>query len=100
MEARIKRAGIIALAALGMTLAAGAAMASDNHIVVAPGGPHPYFAPWEQAAADAQKDFGIALGRLQSAVRLEARAADRADRNRWPRRASTASASSRAIRWA
>ena len=25
-----------------------------------PGGPHPYFAPWEQAAADAQKDFGIA----------------------------------------
>jgi ribose transport system substrate-binding protein len=28
--------------------------------VVAPGGPHPYFGPWEQAAADAQKDFGIA----------------------------------------
>ena len=25
-----------------------------------PGGPHPYFAPWEQAAADAKKDFGIA----------------------------------------
>ena len=60
MEARIKRAGIIALAALGMTLAAGAAMASENHIAVVSGGPHPYFAPWEQAAADAQKDFGIA----------------------------------------
>ena len=25
-----------------------------------PGGPHPYFAPWEQAAADAKKDFGVA----------------------------------------
>ena len=35
-------------------------MASDNKIAVAPGGPHPYFAPWEQAAADAKRDFGIA----------------------------------------
>src|ERR1700741_42025 len=60
MEARIKRAGSVALAVLGVTLAASAAVASDNHIVVASGGPHPYFAPWEQAAADAQKDFGIA----------------------------------------
>src|SRR5260370_38828347 len=24
-----------------------------------PGGPHPYFVPWEQAAADAKRDFGI-----------------------------------------
>ena len=39
---------------------AGAAHASDNKIALIPGGPHPYFAPWEQAAADAQKDFGIA----------------------------------------
>lgn len=37
-----------------------AAQASDNRIALIPGGPHPYFAPWEQAAADAQKDFGIA----------------------------------------
>ncbi len=37
-----------------------AAYASDNKIAIIPGGPHPYFAPWEQAAADAQKDFGIA----------------------------------------
>src|SRR5580704_9555576 len=49
-----------ALATLCLSLVGGAAVASDNHIVVAPGGPHPYFAPWEQAAADAQKDFGIA----------------------------------------
>lgn len=36
------------------------ALASDNKIAVVPGGPHPYFAPWEQAAADAARDFGIA----------------------------------------
>jgi ribose transport system substrate-binding protein len=51
--------GRIALAVFGESLA-GVAIASDNKIAVAPGGPHPYFAPWEQAAADAQKDFGIA----------------------------------------
>src|SRR5260221_13958376 len=59
MIARGNKAGL-ALAAFAVMLAASAAMASDNKIVVAPGGPHPYFAPWEQAAADAQKDFGIA----------------------------------------
>lgn len=45
------------VAAVGMT---GLAQASDNKIALLPGGPHPYFAPWEQAAADAAKDFGIA----------------------------------------
>src|SRR6266851_3720521 len=44
------------IAALGMT----AASASDHRIALIPGGPHPYFAPWEQAAADAKKAFGIA----------------------------------------
>jgi ribose transport system substrate-binding protein len=43
-----------------MTLNSAAALASNNKIVLMPGGPHPYFAPWEQAAADAKKDFGIA----------------------------------------
>ena len=46
--------------ALGVALSPLAALASDNKIALVPGGPHPYFAPWEQAAADAQKDFGIA----------------------------------------
>src|SRR5579872_7226973 len=50
----------LAFAALGMALAAGAASASDNKIALVPGGPHPYFAPWEQGAADAKKDFGVA----------------------------------------
>ncbi|PSJ62655.1 sugar ABC transporter substrate-binding protein [Kumtagia ephedrae] len=46
-------------AGLAMSLG-GSAYASDNKIALIPGGPHPYFKPWEQAAADAQKDFGIA----------------------------------------
>src|SRR5271156_1999377 len=41
-------------------MANASANASDHRIALVPGGPHPYFAPWEQAAADAKKDFGIA----------------------------------------
>ena len=47
------------LAAL-VALVSDAAFASSNKIVLMPGGPHPYFALWAQAAADAKKDFGIA----------------------------------------
>jgi len=49
-----------ALAATLATALSGGAEASANKIALVPGGPHPYFAPWEQAAADAKKDFGIA----------------------------------------
>src|SRR6476620_5753944 len=49
----------VAAAAFGLA-SVGSGLASENKIAVAPGGPHPYFAPWEQAAADAKKDFGIA----------------------------------------
>jgi ribose transport system substrate-binding protein len=45
---------------VAVILGAGIAAASDNKIALIPGGPHPYFAPWEQAAADAKKAFGIA----------------------------------------
>jgi ribose transport system substrate-binding protein len=48
-------AGLVAI--LGVSL--GAAEASNTKIALIPGGPHPYFAPWEQAAADAKRDFGI-----------------------------------------
>jgi ribose transport system substrate-binding protein len=48
------------LAGLAAALVPVGASASDNKIALIPGGPHPYFAPWEQAAADAAKDFGIA----------------------------------------
>lgn len=47
-------------ALLGLALIAGSAAASDNKIALIPGGPHPYFKPWEQAAADAKRDFHIA----------------------------------------
>ena len=59
-----KRFTGVAMRALPMIAATlmglAAAHASDNKIALIPGGPHPYFAPWEQAAADAKKDFGIA----------------------------------------
>src|SRR5579871_4391306 len=61
MRARSFHAIRQALLACGAMLAlVGAAEASNNKIALVPGGPHPYFAPWEQAAADAKKDFGIA----------------------------------------
>ena len=50
------------------------ANASDHKIALVPGGPHPYFAPWEQAAADAKKDFGIAVveaGNLSKTIEHE-----------------------------
>jgi ribose transport system substrate-binding protein len=34
--------------------------AADVKVALVPGGPHPFFAPWEQAAADAKKDFNLA----------------------------------------
>jgi ribose transport system substrate-binding protein len=61
MKSRLKSVSVAALGtaalSLALTLSAGA---SSNKIALIPGGPHPYFAPWEQAAADAKKDFGIA----------------------------------------
>lgn len=50
----------VALTSLAVMSSSLAALASDNRIALIPGGPHPYFAPWEQAAADAKADFGIA----------------------------------------
>ena len=47
---------VLGLAAVACGLLPGilAAEASDNKLALIPGGPHPYFAPWEQAAADAK----------------------------------------------
>lgn len=49
--------GLLA-AALVATLPA-ASLADDAKVALVPGGPHPYFAAWEQAGADAAKDFGL-----------------------------------------
>lgn len=32
---------------------------SSSRVALVPGGPHPYFAAWEQAGADASKEFGL-----------------------------------------
>ena len=60
MKARAHALRYSLLAFATVALIAGHAEASNNKIALIPGGPHPYFAPWEQAAADAKKDFGIA----------------------------------------
>ncbi|MEZ5861435.1 MAG: substrate-binding domain-containing protein [Geminicoccaceae bacterium] len=53
---RVARMLPLAVLAAGI---AGPAMASDTKVALVPGGPHPYFAAWENAAAAAAADFGI-----------------------------------------
>ena len=53
----------LALSAATLALTAGLTFAgSETKVALVPGGPHPYFAAWEQAGADAVKDFGIGAG--------------------------------------
>lgn len=47
------------LAAAFVAAAPVASWADDAKVALVPGGPHPYFAAWEQAGADAAKDFGL-----------------------------------------
>lgn len=55
MFARVASIGLLTTG-----LVASAAMAqSDTRVGLVPGGPHPYFAAWEDAAAAASADFGI-----------------------------------------
>ena len=46
-------------AVAGMMALAAPAMATDVKVALVPGGPHPYFASWEQGAKDAAKAFGV-----------------------------------------
>lgn len=55
-------AKLMACACLSAMAGFGVAQASDSKIALVPGGPHPYFAAWEQAGADAAKEFGLAGG--------------------------------------
>jgi ribose transport system substrate-binding protein len=53
----------LALSAAVLTLAAGSALSDPaTKVALVPGGPHPYFAAWEQAGADAVKDFKLGAG--------------------------------------
>lgn len=47
-------AGLLGAGAVTTALAA-----DDSRFGLIPGGPHPYFAAWEQAGADAARDFGL-----------------------------------------
>ncbi len=51
--------GLAAAALLGACAAGSAQAADDSLFALVPGGPHPYFAAWEQAGAAAAKDFGL-----------------------------------------
>ncbi len=50
---------IVAGALLGAAALAAPALAADVKVALVPGGPHPYFANWEQGARDAMKQFGL-----------------------------------------
>ncbi|MGP1396185.1 MAG: sugar ABC transporter substrate-binding protein [Inquilinaceae bacterium] len=50
----------LACGAALMAGVAGQALAADSRVALVPGGPHPYFSAWEQAAADAKRDFDLA----------------------------------------
>ena len=47
---------------LGSVLCGPALADSATKVALVPGGPHPYFAAWEQAGMDAAKDFGLGAG--------------------------------------
>ena len=56
----IKKLSTICATVAGLMLGATAAQAdSSTRVALVPGGPHPYFAAWEQAGMDAAKDFGL-----------------------------------------
>ncbi len=59
----MKTMKVIAAALLLGTIASGSAFAAaDTKVALVPGGPHPYFAAWEQAGKDAMKDFNLGAG--------------------------------------
>ena len=53
------KASLMLAAAAGAMLLAGGARADDTKAALIPGGPHPYFAAWEQAGKDAVRDFHL-----------------------------------------
>ena len=60
MTFHVARGIVAAGLACSVALAPLSGFASDHKIALVPGGPHPYFAPWEQSGLEAAKAFGIA----------------------------------------
>jgi len=50
----------LGLAVVSLALGTVMAAATEVKVALVPAGPHPYFAPWEQSAADAKIAFGLA----------------------------------------
>lgn len=50
---------LMAAASAALLASAGLAQAADTRAALIPGGPHPYFAAWADAAAAAAEDFGV-----------------------------------------
>src|SRR3954451_10069556 len=57
----VMNSGIKLVACLGLCAAALSPALADpgTKVALVPGGPHPYFAAWEQAGKDAMKDFSL-----------------------------------------
>lgn len=57
----VARTSVLLGAACALLASIGAVSAADStRVALVPGGPHPYFAAWEQAGRDAAKDFHLA----------------------------------------
>ena len=69
----MKTTKTIAAAMLLGTLACGTAMAQEPtpKVALVPGGPHPYFAAWEQAGKNVMKDFNLGAGNYRVPARWE-----------------------------
>ena len=60
---KTKPATTVVAVALGIgVLGVSIAQAADVKVALVPGGPHPFFAPWEQAGVDAARDFKLSAG--------------------------------------
>ena len=73
----IRFAAALASAATICVAAGGAWAASDTKVALVPGGPHPYFAAWEQAGQDAKKDFNLGAADYRVPQKWELIAAER-----------------------
>lgn len=57
---RLSCAALLAAAVMSVTTSLALADASSTKVALVPGGPHPYFAAWQQAGEDAKRDFHLA----------------------------------------
>lgn len=59
MENRFAKLKFALAGAAALTLAAASVAHAETRVALVPGGPHPYFAAWEDGGRDAAKDFAL-----------------------------------------